>query len=139
MNVAKMYDDVSERYQKLVDDSHYVGPRWISGKLKTFPIEQGSALDLACATGSIGHVVKNHYPDLTIHGLDISSKMVDKARHFESGTIEHSSIDLKYRPLEDIEVFLEQAGFRIIEKYQSWSAQVFEANANSLVCVAEKI
>ncbi|EHR5999640.1 methyltransferase domain-containing protein [Vibrio parahaemolyticus] len=80
MNVAKMYDDVSERYQKLVDDSHYVGPRWISGKLKTFPIEQGSALDLACATGSIGHVVKNHYPDLTIHGLDISSKMVDKAR-----------------------------------------------------------
>ncbi|EGQ8507932.1 methyltransferase [Vibrio parahaemolyticus] len=80
MNVAKMYDDVSERYQKLVDDSHYVGPRWISGKLKTFPIEQGSALDLACATGSIGHVVKNHYPALTIHGLDISSKMVDKAR-----------------------------------------------------------
>ncbi|TOI32211.1 methyltransferase [Vibrio parahaemolyticus] len=80
MNVAKMYDDVSERYQKLVDDSHYVGPRWISGKLKTLPIEQGSALDLACATGSIGHVVKNHYPDLTIHGLDISSKMVDKAR-----------------------------------------------------------
>ncbi|MCA2423723.1 class I SAM-dependent methyltransferase, partial [Vibrio alginolyticus] len=54
MNVAKMYDDVSDRYQKLVDDSHYVGPRWISGKLKTFPIEQGSALDLACATGSIG-------------------------------------------------------------------------------------
>lgn len=46
MNVAKMYDDVSERYQKLVDDSHYVGPRWISGKLKTLPIEQGSALDL---------------------------------------------------------------------------------------------
>lgn len=80
MNVAKMYDDVSERYQKLVDDSHYVGPRWISGKLKNLPIEQGSALDLACATGSIGHVVKNHYPDLTIHGLDISSKMVDKAR-----------------------------------------------------------
>ncbi|MGI2897456.1 class I SAM-dependent DNA methyltransferase, partial [Vibrio alginolyticus] len=22
MNVAKMYDDVSDRYQKLVDDSH---------------------------------------------------------------------------------------------------------------------
>ncbi len=78
MNVAKMYDDVSERYQKLVDDSHYVGPRWISGKLKTFPIEQGLALDLACATGSIGHVVKNHYPDLTIHGLDISSKWLIK-------------------------------------------------------------
>ncbi|ELA9082538.1 MULTISPECIES: class I SAM-dependent DNA methyltransferase [Vibrio] len=80
MNVAKMYDDVSDRYQKLVDDSHYVGPRWISEKLKTFPIEQGSVLDLACATGSIGHVVKSHYPELAIHGLDISSKMVDKAR-----------------------------------------------------------
>ncbi|MDF4886306.1 class I SAM-dependent methyltransferase, partial [Vibrio parahaemolyticus] len=35
---------------------------------------------LACATGSIGHVVKSHYPELAIHGLDISSKMVDKAR-----------------------------------------------------------
>ncbi|HHF3102956.1 TPA: class I SAM-dependent methyltransferase [Vibrio alginolyticus] len=80
MNVAKMYDDVSDRYQKLVDDSHYVGPRWISEKLKTSPIEQGSVLDLACATGSIGHVVKSHYPELAIHGLDISSKMVDKAR-----------------------------------------------------------
>ncbi|MCG6318028.1 class I SAM-dependent methyltransferase, partial [Vibrio alginolyticus] len=80
MNVAKMYDDVSDRYQKLEDDSHYVGPRWISEKLKTFPIEQGSVLDPACATGSIGHVVKSHYPELAIHGLDISSKMVDKAR-----------------------------------------------------------
>lgn len=62
-----------------------------------------------------------------------------KERHFEGGAIEYSSIDLKYRPLEDIEVFLEQAGFRIIEKYQSWSAQAFEVNAKSLVCVAEKI
>ncbi len=80
MDVAKMYDEVSERYQKLVNDSHYVGPRWISGKLKSVNLEQGSALDLACATGCIGNVVKMHYPDVTMHGLDISSKMVNKAR-----------------------------------------------------------
>ncbi len=73
------------------------------------------------------------------YDLQTSIMYLKKERHFEGGTIEYSSIDLKYRPLEDIEVFLEQAGFRIIEKYQSWSAQVFEANANSLVCVAEKI
>ncbi|MCS0060740.1 hypothetical protein NB591_13805 [Vibrio parahaemolyticus] len=73
------------------------------------------------------------------YDLQTSIMYLKKERHFEGGTIEYSSIDLKYRPLEDIEVFLEQAGFRIIEKYQSWSAQAFEANANSLVCVAEKI
>ncbi len=80
MDVAKMYDEVSERYQRLVNDSHYVGPRWISGKLKSVNLEQGSALDLACATGCIGNVVKTHYPDVILHGLDISSKMVSKAR-----------------------------------------------------------
>ncbi len=80
MDVAKMYDEVSDRYQKLVNDSHYVGPRWLTSKLKSVSIEQGSALDLACATGCIGNIVKMHYPDVVMHGLDISSKMVDKAR-----------------------------------------------------------
>ncbi|EHU5191264.1 class I SAM-dependent methyltransferase [Vibrio parahaemolyticus] len=73
------------------------------------------------------------------YDLQTSIMYLKKERHFEGGAIEYSSIDLKYRLLEDIEVFLEQAGFRIIEKYQSWSAQAFEANAKSLVCVAEKI
>lgn len=80
MDVAKMYDEVSERYQKLIEGSQYVGTRWIDGKLKTLNLQQASALDLACATGSIGEVIKTHYPDVTLHGLDISSKMVDKAR-----------------------------------------------------------
>ncbi|AMF96890.1 class I SAM-dependent DNA methyltransferase [Vibrio harveyi] len=80
MDVAKMYDEVSERYQKLIEDSQYVGPRWVDGKLKTLNLQQGSALDLACATGSIGKVIKSHYPDAVLHGLDISSNMVNKAR-----------------------------------------------------------
>ncbi|HDM8059023.1 class I SAM-dependent DNA methyltransferase [Vibrio harveyi] len=80
MDVAKMYDEVSERYQKLIEDSQYVGPRWVDGKLKTLNLKQGSALDLACATGSIGKVIKSHYPDAVLHGLDISSNMVNKAR-----------------------------------------------------------
>ncbi|MBY7702196.1 class I SAM-dependent DNA methyltransferase [Vibrio harveyi] len=80
MDVAKMYDEVSERYQKLIEDSQYVGPRWVDGKLKTLNLQQGSALDLACATGSIGEVIKSHYPDVVLHGLDISSNMVNKAR-----------------------------------------------------------
>ncbi|MFZ3421038.1 class I SAM-dependent DNA methyltransferase [Vibrio harveyi] len=80
MDVAKMYDEVSERYQKLIEDSQYVGPRWVDGKLKTLNLQQGSALDLACATGSIGKVIKSHYPDVVLHGLDISSNMVNKVR-----------------------------------------------------------
>ncbi|APP05083.1 class I SAM-dependent DNA methyltransferase [Vibrio harveyi] len=80
MDVAKMYDEVSERYQKLIEDSQYVGPRWVDGKLKTLNLQQGSALDLACVTGSIGKVIKSHYPDAVLHGLDISSNMVNKAR-----------------------------------------------------------
>lgn len=80
MDVAKMYDEVSERYQKLIEDSQYVGPLWVDGKLKTLNLQQGSVLDLACATGSIGKVIKSHYPDSVLHGLDISSNMVNKAR-----------------------------------------------------------
>ncbi len=80
MDVAKMYDEVSERYQKLIEDSQYVGPRWVDGKLKTLNLQQGSVLDLACATGSIGKVIKSQYPDVVLHGLDISSNMVNKAR-----------------------------------------------------------
>ena len=80
MDVAKMYDEVSDRYQKLIKDSQYVGPYWVGEKLKTFDLKQISALDLACATGSIGEVIKAHFPEATLHGLDISSKMVDKAR-----------------------------------------------------------
>ncbi|MHA7585945.1 class I SAM-dependent DNA methyltransferase [Vibrio harveyi] len=80
MDVAKMYDEVSERYQKLIEDSQYVGPLWVDGKLKTLNLQQGSVLDLACATGSIGKVIKSHYPDAVLHGLDISSNMVNKAR-----------------------------------------------------------
>ncbi len=54
---SKMYDDVSERYQSwwmTAITSAHVGFL----EVKTFPIEQGLVLDLACATGSIGHVVK---------------------------------------------------------------------------------
>ena len=61
MDVAKMYDEVSERYQKLIEGRQYVGTRWIDGKLKTLNLQQASALDLACATGSIGEVIKTHY------------------------------------------------------------------------------
>ncbi|MGR5470925.1 methyltransferase, partial [Vibrio astriarenae] len=57
-----------------------VGPHWVDEKLKTLDLKQISALDLACATGSIGEVIKTHYPEAPLHGLDISSKMVDKAR-----------------------------------------------------------
>ena len=80
MDVAKMYDEVSDRYQKLIKESQYVGPHWVDEKLKTLDLKQVSALDLACATGSIGEVIKTHYPEANLHGLDISSKMVDKAR-----------------------------------------------------------
>ncbi|GLR03210.1 methyltransferase [Vibrio hyugaensis] len=61
-----------------------------------------------------------------------------KVRHYQDGTTAYSSIDLKYRQLDEIEVFLEQAGFRVIEKFGSWTEEKLTVNSNNLICVAEK-
>lgn len=62
-----------------------------------------------------------------------------KERHYQDGTTVHSSIDLKYRKLSEIEAFLAQAGLSITEKYSSWAEGKFSANSNNLICVAEKL
>ncbi|MGR5235779.1 class I SAM-dependent methyltransferase [Vibrio alfacsensis] len=62
-----------------------------------------------------------------------------KVRDYQDGTTVHSSIDLKYRKLCEIEVFLAKAGLRVTEKYSSWAEGEFTANSNNLICVAEKL
>ncbi len=131
MDVAKMYDEVSDRYQKLVNDSHYVGPRWLSGKLKSIDIEQGSALDLACATGCIGNIVKTYYPDVIMHGLDISSKMVDKARQTNAyQSVAVHNLDEPFSPLfEQTFDLITALGFT---EFLSQPQQLLQCIANTL-------
>ncbi len=62
-----------------------------------------------------------------------------KERHYQDGSTTHSSIDLKYRKLSEIEAFLAQAGLSITEKYSSWAEEKFSENSNNLICVAEKL
>ncbi|ENQ8701575.1 class I SAM-dependent methyltransferase [Vibrio harveyi] len=62
-----------------------------------------------------------------------------KERHYQDGSTTHSSIDLKYRKLSEIEVFLAQAGLCITEKYSSWTEDKFSENSHNLICVAEKL
>ncbi|MGR5519975.1 class I SAM-dependent methyltransferase [Vibrio sp. PNB22_4_2] len=62
-----------------------------------------------------------------------------KKRHYPDGSTTHSSIDLKYRKLSEIEAFLAQAGLRVTKKYSSWAEGEFTTNSNNLICVAEKL
>ncbi|PIB16770.1 methyltransferase [Vibrio rotiferianus CAIM 577 = LMG 21460] len=62
-----------------------------------------------------------------------------KERHYQDGSTIHSSIDLKYRKLSEIEAFLAKAGLCTTEKYSSWAEEKFSENSNNLICVAEKL
>ncbi len=77
-NVQNLYDEVSQRYDEVVEATDYFGPRWLARELNE-SIQPESVLDLGCATGTLGIVLRSAYPDATITGVDISPRMIELA------------------------------------------------------------
>lgn len=74
-NVRKLYNEYSHRYDNLVENTKYIGPVWLEDYLgSTKNINR--VLDIGCANGFDGKIIKKYFPDCEINGIDISDEMV---------------------------------------------------------------
>lgn len=66
----------------LAPDYNYTGVDQVFNTASGFLTENPKAvvLDVGCGTGLVGEKLKNEFPDITLLGIDISSKMLDKAK-----------------------------------------------------------
>lgn len=78
MSVQDLYDQASQRYDEVVETTNYFGPEWLSGQLET-SLQPRKVLDLGCATGTLGSILRTVYPDSEIIGVDISPQMIELA------------------------------------------------------------
>jgi len=82
MNVRDLYDGVADRYDALVARTRYVGPQWLEIQLEKRSgerLEATSILDLGCANGSNGTLLRRAFRSAFIHGIDISPEMTAQA------------------------------------------------------------
>src|ERR1700689_360736 len=75
--IENLYNDYSSRYDELVKNTNYVGPQWLENYLTKNTKLITSILDIGCANGINGRIVKKYYPNSIICGIDISPKMID--------------------------------------------------------------
>ena len=79
MEVQNVYDEVAHRYESLIESTQYIGPKWLDSLLSNNKIDYVNVIDLGCATGVLGDVIKKHQPEANIIGFDISSEMLKEA------------------------------------------------------------
>ena len=79
MSVRDLYNAAALNYDSIVSDSRYVGPLWLERMLQSVPRPE-KAVDFACANGALGRVLRKHYAQAKIIGVDISDSMVKEAR-----------------------------------------------------------
>jgi predicted TPR repeat methyltransferase len=79
MSVSDLYDRVATRYDQLVQSSDYIGPAWLRAQWPALGTPR-RALDLGCANGLLGGLLRERYPSLSLVGVDVSPAMVDEAR-----------------------------------------------------------
>ncbi|RXJ72719.1 SAM-dependent methyltransferase [Veronia nyctiphanis] len=109
---------------------------------KRLPIESQLALDE-------DWVVEKGYQDQNGDHVASSHKLAkydeysnivyyEMQRTFADGTTRLTSIDLKFRSLEDIDRLLSKAGLSVIERFSSWKGNDLNADSGNLVCIARK-
>ena len=79
MSVRELYDAVAHRYDATVRESAYIGPAWLAERISEVPIAV-RAIDLGCANGNLGRIVRQRFPRVELVGVDVSPTMVAVAR-----------------------------------------------------------
>ncbi|CAH6421647.1 Methyltransferase [uncultured virus] len=74
--IEKIYDDYSKNYDNLVIETKYIGPEFLENFLKNTNQIFDSVLDIGCANGSSGKIIKKYFPKCNIDGIDISKQMI---------------------------------------------------------------
>lgn len=80
MSVRDLYDALAPGYDALVASSGYVGPRWLDARLGELAEPPGCVLDLGCASGALGRLVRRRFARARLVGIDISPAMIERAR-----------------------------------------------------------
>ena len=79
MSVRNLFEAAADRYDEGAQESRYVGPRWLEGQLQGLP-PVNRVLDLGCANGALGSVIRRRYPNAELVGIDVSPRMVAAAK-----------------------------------------------------------
>ena len=80
----EIYNIWSKTYDSYVQEQKYTGPRELVKKLSTmimnFNSREIEVLDFGCGTGLVGEEIKNQGIGVIVDGLDLSPKMLERAR-----------------------------------------------------------
>jgi predicted TPR repeat methyltransferase len=79
MSVRDLYDSMAQRYDAVVEATSYIGPDWLERNLPQVG-SPSAVIDLGCANGSLGAVLRGRFPEACITGVDISERMIEEAR-----------------------------------------------------------
>jgi predicted TPR repeat methyltransferase len=79
MSVRDLYDSMAHRYDSVVEATGYIGPNWLERNLSQVG-SPSRVIDMGCANGALGAVLRGRFPEACITGLDISERMIEEAR-----------------------------------------------------------
>ena len=78
--ISAYYDAMSGTYTQITETAKYGVPKWLEAALGRTDLKAPRVLDLACANGTLGAIVKNKFPDCSLTGLDISPGMIEELK-----------------------------------------------------------
>lgn len=79
--LGAVYNQLSEKYDTISKGQHYKIPIWVKEKLKPYQSLHPIILDLGCASGNIGDLIKEQKIEpCLLFGTDLSYKMLEVAR-----------------------------------------------------------
>ena len=97
--VTQLFDTFAESFDSVLSDLNYTAPEHVAQKVREFCEKTADVLDLGCGTGLCGQALKKqNVPFSSLTGVDLSEKMLEKAK--ERGvytTLEQADI-LSYPP-----------------------------------------
>src|SRR5258705_10338678 len=65
--------------QTVVEKDSFTTERYLQF-IRHFGLSTNSVLDIGCATGRGGMVIRKKYPEIILHGLDVVEERIDKIR-----------------------------------------------------------
>ncbi len=79
MSVAELYDRVAPSYDEVVESTRYIGPKRLRARLPGVPSPR-HVIDFGCANGTLGRIIRDHFVDAHLIGLDVSKRMLERAK-----------------------------------------------------------
>ena len=83
LKLTATYDSIAEKYDSFAEKGLYKVPIWLKEKFEGLNFSKPNILDLGCANGYLGKIVKEKFENSSIVGVDISPKMIEELKKGE--------------------------------------------------------